>query len=167
MSCDPEWKYEKSCNDHGDMSSQQQQMTCEAYDGGCGGQETRPSMLLWRNFVLGQNKTSENAYQDFGYPKWDLLIALHVGWFIVFIFVMKGMKIYSRILYVSGTVPIVILAGLAICFAPYDGSIVVKTFSIELRDLIDLNCWIRAAKASVGSLVTGIGATTCLASYNR
>ena len=74
---------------------------------------SRPSSQFWRNYIVGRNGSgSIYESEDIGYPKWDLLIALYIGWLLVTLFTLKGMKILSRIIYISAIIPLVLLIAL-------------------------------------------------------
>ena len=52
---------------------------------------SRPSAQFWRNYIVGRNGSgSIYESENIGYPKWDLLIGLYIGWLIVTLFTLKG-----------------------------------------------------------------------------
>jgi len=101
--------------------------------------------------------------------KWDLLIGLYIGWLIVTLFTLKGMKILSRIIYVSGIISFLLLIALIFIndkvFAPetYWKMLAFNSFdAIWSKDL-----WMHAAYFSAKSIAYSIGVLTCLSSYSR
>ena len=100
-------------------------------------------------------------------PKWDLLIALHGVWFLIFLFTFKGMGILSRILYLSGVIPILQLIVLLFWISPLNGTVLIDVLKIDYDHITDINIWMRAAQFSVTMIAFSIGILTGLASYNR
>lgn len=120
---------------------------------------------IWSHWSSSQSSIYGNS--SFGYPKWDLLIALYAGWLLVFLMTMKGMELLSKIIYVSAVVPIVLLFTILLWKAPYNGVAILHVLTIDPAKLLSLNLWMKAGSYSIKSICHGIGIITCLASHNR
>lgn len=112
----------------------------------------------------------KNVYQSpFGYPQWDLLIGLYIGWLVITLMTLKGMRTLAKIICVSGLIPLVLLMALIFLNAnSFSLKTYIKIFAfIPIDSLIDLQLWISAACYSAKSMAISLGVLSCLCSYNK
>ena len=134
---------------------------------------SRPSYQFWNYFVIGQSE-SGNFYQDLaqnglGYPKWDLLVALYLGWLLVTLMTLKGMRILSKIISVSVFLALFLLIVLIVVndksreIATY-----IKIFGFHpIEEIMEWDLWSRAACFTAKSLAVAVGVLSGLSSYSR
>lgn len=126
-------------------------------------------MLDKCEFWLQSDKAEDKLYEEgFGDPNWALSIALYGSWTLICLFTLKGMRVMSVLLYVSGILPIISL--LVFLFLQKDlrnGSLPLKVLSIDPDNLLDLSIWIKAAGFTLKTIGLTVPILSCLCAYNR
>merc|ERR1711962_149098 len=162
----------KECNaDYGANVHCQKLEVCTVQNSICENDRiSRPSAQFWQNYVVGRHGSS-SIYEskDIGYPKWDLLIALYIGWLLITLCTLKGIRIFSRINIVSGVIPFILL--IALIFS-HEKALEAETYAKMLSFsatsyILTQEVWAEAAWFSAKSLAYSVGVLTCLSSYNR
>ncbi|XP_069136262.1 sodium-dependent serotonin transporter-like [Argopecten irradians] len=117
--------------------------------------------------VLEIQKSS--GVEDVGAPKWDLLLCL-VGVFVVVYFCLwKGIKSSGKAVWVTATLPYIVLLILLIrgCTLPGAANGVLYYLRPQWHRLKDVNVWLDAATQVFFSLGPGFGTLLALSSYNK
>uniref|UniRef100_H2TS03 Transporter n=1 Tax=Takifugu rubripes TaxID=31033 RepID=H2TS03_TAKRU len=106
---------------------------------------------------------------DLGLPRWDLSLCLVVVVFILFFSLWKGVKSSGKVVYITATMPYVVLFVLLIRGVTLPGSMEgIKAYlHIDFKRLNNLEVWIDAATQIFYSLGAGFGVLIAFASYNK
>lgn len=169
MKCDVGWGATSDCKWHLGQSffgTSEDSATCKTHlksEEECSLESItkRPAWQLWNNFVLGSS-----VDKDLGLPKWDLVVALLISWLLVFLCVMRGMRIYSRVLWMTGSLPFVLILILTLRFGTQSSAGIWDLVQVYPGDFSNLNLWSEAGCWAITSLTISIGVFISLASYN-
>jgi solute carrier family 6 GABA transporter-like protein 6/8/11/12/13 len=77
-----------------------------------------PSEEFFLNRVLSQSTGMEN----FGWPKWDLLLIVLLVWIIIYFSIFKGVKSQGKIVYISATFPYLVMIIMLVRSVTLDGA---------------------------------------------
>jgi len=101
--------------------------------------------------------------------RWDLTLTLVLAWTIVFLCLIKGIKSSGKVVYVTATLPYILLTVLLIQGATMDGSLEGVIFYIkpDFKKLANLSVWAEACGQIFFSLGAAWGGLLTMASYNR
>uniref|UniRef100_A0A8D2LEU0 Transporter n=2 Tax=Varanus komodoensis TaxID=61221 RepID=A0A8D2LEU0_VARKO len=107
--------------------------------------------------------------QDIGWPRWQLVLCLWVVVIVLFFSLWKGVKTSGKVVWITATLPYVVLSVLLIhgltLPGAYDG---IKAYlNIDFRRLKEATVWIDAATQIFYSLGAGFGVLIAFASYNK
>uniref|UniRef100_A0AAQ5ZJL6 Transporter n=2 Tax=Amphiprion TaxID=80969 RepID=A0AAQ5ZJL6_AMPOC len=107
--------------------------------------------------------------QDLGLPRWELTLCLVVVVFILYFSLWKGVKSSGKVVYITATMPYVVLFVLLIRGITLPGSMEgIKAYlHIDFKRLNNLEVWIDAATQIFYSLGAGFGVLIAFASYNK
>ncbi|KAK7913482.1 hypothetical protein WMY93_013693 [Mugilogobius chulae] len=106
---------------------------------------------------------------DLGMPRWDLSLCLLSVLFILFFSLWKGVKSSGKVVYITATMPYVVLFVLLIRGVTLPGSMdgIRAYLHIDFNRLNNLEVWIDAATQIFYSLGAGFGVLIAFASYNK
>ncbi|RUS80653.1 hypothetical protein EGW08_011603 [Elysia chlorotica] len=126
---------------------------------------TSPSQEYWEGRVLRFSSGIEN----FGEPKWDLVLCLLLAWVICFLCLLKGIKTTGKVVYFTAIFPYVVLVILFFRGVTLDNASEGIRFFItpNFEKLIDANVWKDAANQIFFSMSIAGGGLITLSSYNR
>lgn len=68
-------------------------------------------MKIFSENVLGIRGAT---WTNFGYPRWQLVLCLALGWLIAFLCLIKGIKSAGKVIYFTALFPYVILTALLV-----------------------------------------------------
>lgn len=167
---------------------------CAATEGDC----YSSGETYWRNVVLGINQskleqvTEYNGTHDVQVPqalstfgeigeiKWDITLCLLLSWLVVFLCLFKGIKSSGKVVYVTATLPYVLLIILLIYGCTLEGALDgIKTFFIPQpnketgsrwygeKTIGDVQVWRKAAEQMFFSLGVTWGGLVMFGSYNK
>lgn len=121
----------------------------------------------YTNEVLGVQ--GHNGIEDIGAPRWQLVLSLAAVFFIVYFSIWKGIKSSGKAVWITATVPYVVLIILLIRGCTLPGSVEgIKYYITPVwGKLLDEQVWIDAASQIFFSLGPGFGTLLALASYNN
>uniref|UniRef100_A0A3B4XWR3 Transporter n=1 Tax=Seriola lalandi dorsalis TaxID=1841481 RepID=A0A3B4XWR3_SERLL len=107
--------------------------------------------------------------QDLGLPRWELTLCLVVVVFILYFSLWKGVKSSGKVVYITATMPYVVLFVLLIRGITLPGSMdgIRAYLHIDFKRLNNLEVWIDAATQIFYSLGAGFGVLIAFASYNK
>lgn len=110
-----------------------------------------------------------STWENFGYPRWQILLCLFLAWALCGICVIKGVKSVGKIVYFTATFPYVILTALLVrgltLPGSYDGIIFYITPVWD--KLAEPAVWGDASSQIFYSFSLAFGALVTLASYNK
>ncbi|ESO00977.1 hypothetical protein HELRODRAFT_192511 [Helobdella robusta] len=120
---------------------------------------------FWSHRVL---KMSAGIDQP-GSPDWELLICLVVAWLFIFLCLSKGIKSSGKVVYVTATLPYVLLLIFIIKGLTMDGAIDGIKFYLlpKWSKLMSFQPWLEAAQQMFYSMGAAWGAWITMASYNK
>ena len=106
---------------------------------------------------------------DIGTLHWENVLCLLAGWIIIFLCLCKGVQSSGKVVYVTATVPYVLLTVLLIRGATLEGAIDGLMFYLkpDFSKLLDYNVWLEASLQMFYSLGPAWGGLVTMASYNR
>uniref|UniRef100_A0A672LIR1 Transporter n=1 Tax=Sinocyclocheilus grahami TaxID=75366 RepID=A0A672LIR1_SINGR len=106
---------------------------------------------------------------DLGLPRWELALCLILVVFILFFSLWKGVKSSGKVVYVTATMPYIVLFVLLIRGITLPGAMngIRAYLHIDLKKLNDPQVWIDAATQIFFSLGAGFGVLIAFASYNK
>lgn len=124
-----------------------------------------PSEEFWEYNVLGISDGIENM----GTPHWHLAVSLLVAWIIIFLCLCKGVKTSGKVVYVTATLPYVLLICFLVRGATLEGAITGIRFYIipKWSQLLTFQPWAESAQQLFYSMGTAWGALITMASYNK
>uniref|UniRef100_A0A8C4DJS0 Transporter n=1 Tax=Dicentrarchus labrax TaxID=13489 RepID=A0A8C4DJS0_DICLA len=107
--------------------------------------------------------------QDLGLPRWELTLCLVVVVFILYFSLWKGVKSSGKVVYITATMPYVVLFVLLIRGITLPGAMkgIRAYLHIDFKRLNNLEVWIDAATQIFYSLGAGFGVLIAFASYNK
>ena len=101
-----------------------------------------------------------------GAPKLDLLIALCGVWFLIFLWIHRGMEMLSNILCFTMVATFVLLCWLLFWFGEWS-VVIPQVLRIDLKDITDIGFWSSGATFAMRMLGYSMGILIILGSYNR
>uniref|UniRef100_A0A8C6TLS1 Transporter n=1 Tax=Neogobius melanostomus TaxID=47308 RepID=A0A8C6TLS1_9GOBI len=106
---------------------------------------------------------------DLGPPRWDLSLCLIAVVFLLYFSLWKGVKSSGKVVYITATMPYVVLFVLLIRGVTLPGSMdgIRAYLHIDFKRLNNLEVWIDAATQIFYSLGAGFGVLIAFASYNK
>ncbi|KAG2469695.1 SC6A2 protein, partial [Polypterus senegalus] len=127
---------------------------------------TAASEFFERN-VLGRH--ASDGIHDLGLPNWKLSMCLVVVLFILFFSLSKGVKTSGKVVYITATMPYVVLLVLLIRGITLPGAIdgIKAYLHVNFHQLKNVTVWIDAATQIFYSLGAGFGVLIAFASYNK
>ncbi|CAL1531804.1 unnamed protein product [Lymnaea stagnalis] len=124
-----------------------------------------PAQEYWEESVLGFS----DGIQNFGQPKWDLVLCLLLAWIICFFCLIKGIKSTGKVVYFTALFPYVVLVILFFRGVTLENaSVGIYYFITPVFDRLgDANVWKDAANQIFFSMGIAGGGLITLSSYNR
>ncbi len=135
-----------------------------------------PSEEYWYFRVLGLQvnngsvDTTVSSWEHWGSLQWELVGYLGLGWFVVFVFLIKGVQSYGKVVYFTTLFPYVVLTVLLGYVITLDGFGLGMEYYFVPRDwtdLLDIKVWNAAASQIFYSIGVALGTHLMLASYNK
>ncbi|KAL5291317.1 hypothetical protein ACFFRR_010613 [Megaselia abdita] len=116
--------------------------------------------------VLG---LGDSTWTNWGYPRWQLVLCLLLGWIIAFFCLIKGVKSAGKVVYFTALFPYVILTALLIRGATLEGAWDGIQFYItpNWETLLSPSVWGDAASQIFYSFGLACGSLVAFASYNQ
>ncbi|XP_075181541.1 sodium-dependent noradrenaline transporter [Anomaloglossus baeobatrachus] len=110
-----------------------------------------------------------NGLHDLGHPRWQLTICLVVVLIVLFFSLWKGVKTSGKVVWITATLPYVVLFVLLIRGITLPGSSkgISSYLHIDFKRLKESTVWIDAATQIFYSLGAGFGVLIAFASYNK
>uniref|UniRef100_A0A8C9W369 Transporter n=1 Tax=Scleropages formosus TaxID=113540 RepID=A0A8C9W369_SCLFO len=107
--------------------------------------------------------------QDLGPPRWQLTLCLALVIFVLYFSLWKGVKSSGKVVYITATLPYVVLLVLLIRGVTLPGAMdgIRAYLYIDLKQLGNPTVWIDAATQIFYSLGAGFGVLIAFASYNK
>ncbi|XP_023313152.1 sodium-dependent noradrenaline transporter-like [Anoplophora glabripennis] len=109
-----------------------------------------------------------NGLHEMGYPKWQLVVCLLIIYSLLYISLFKGVKSSGKVVWVTATMPYVVLTILLIRGLMLPGAISGISYYLkpELSKLRETQVWVDAAVQIFYSVGAGFGVHLSYASYN-
>ncbi|XP_033739718.1 sodium-dependent proline transporter-like [Pecten maximus] len=134
-----------------------------------------------RNTVFREGHSSEEefwqykvldisaGFHDFGSLKGHLVICLLITWIIVYLCVIKGIRSSGKVVYVTATLPYVLLTVILVRSLTLPGSVdgVIFFLKPDFPSLLNSQVWIQAAIQVFYSMGIGWGIHITLSSFNK
>ncbi|CAG2234787.1 GLYT [Mytilus edulis] len=119
----------------------------------------------WTNRAINMS----SGIDDFGQPKWQLVMCLMLAWIICFLCLMKGIKTTGKVVYFTAIFPFVVLIILFFRGVTLDnaGQGIYYFIVPDFDRLLDAQVWKDAAVQIFFSMSIAGGGLVTLASYNR
>ncbi|KAG5680362.1 hypothetical protein PVAND_009871 [Polypedilum vanderplanki] len=116
--------------------------------------------------VLG---IGDARWDNFGYPRWQMVIFLFLGWTLTYLCLIKGVQSMGKVVYFTATFPYVILTALLIRSLTLEGSYEGIMFYItpQWERLLSPGVWGDASSQIFYSFGLACGSLVALASYNK
>ncbi|XP_052809266.1 sodium- and chloride-dependent glycine transporter 1-like [Mya arenaria] len=120
---------------------------------------------FWENNVLAMSR----GIDDLGSVQLHLLGCLALGWLVVYLCLWKGVKSLGKVVYVTATLPYVLLTVLLIRGVTLDGAVdgIKHYIYPDLSKLLKGQLWIEAAVQCFYSLGPAWGGVITMASFNK
>lgn len=108
------------------------------------------------------------SIEDFGFPKWDLLVIAYLAWIMVYFCIWKGVKSTGKVVYVTAIFPYLMIFVMLVRGVTLEGaSIGLKYFLIpKWENLLDPSVWANAAIQNFNSIGVAFGGLISMSSYN-
>ncbi|XP_065324019.1 sodium- and chloride-dependent glycine transporter 2-like isoform X1 [Gordionus sp. m RMFG-2023] len=121
---------------------------------------------FWKIKVLGFDRST--GIHDIGPIKWDLALILFLSWGLVFAMLFKGIQTSGKVIYVTATLPYLLLVILLIRGATLPGARagILYLFTPQWRKLLDIKVWRSACAQIFYSLSLALGGITTFSSFN-
>lgn len=121
-----------------------------------------PSGLFFQQKLLLQSENSPSG-------NWQLVICLLLTWILVFLILIKGTHSMGKVMYLTGTLPYLLLLPMLVCVCSLEGALPgVKFFLTPGWDALQkLQVWSDAAKQLFFSLGLGTGSFSMMAGYTH
>nr|CAD7597644.1 unnamed protein product [Timema genevievae] len=109
-----------------------------------------------------------NGLHEIGYPKWQLVLCLLLVYTMLYLSLFKGVKSSGKVVWVTATLPYVVLTILLIRGLMLPGALTGISYYLkpELSRLSDTQVWVDAAVQIFYSVGAGFGVHLSYASYN-
>ncbi|KAJ8252539.1 hypothetical protein COCON_G00218510 [Conger conger] len=126
-----------------------------------------PAAEFYERGVLHLHESK--GIQDLGLPRWQLVLCLIVVVFILYFSLWKGVKSSGKVVYITATMPYVVLFVLLIRGITLPGAMdgIRAYLHIDFKQLNNPTVWIDAATQIFYSLGAGFGVLIAFASYNK
>ncbi|XP_066569498.1 sodium-dependent noradrenaline transporter [Amia ocellicauda] len=126
-----------------------------------------PAAQFYERGVL--NLHESQGIHDLGLPHWKLTLCLVVVVFILYFSLWKGVKTSGKVVYITATMPYIMLFVLLIRGITLPGAMdgIRAYLHIDFKYLKDATVWIDAATQIFYSLGAGFGVLIAFASYNK
>ncbi|KAM4720777.1 sodium-dependent noradrenaline transporter [Rhinophrynus dorsalis] len=126
-----------------------------------------PAAEFYERGVLHLHESA--GIQDLGLPRWQLTLCLFAVLIVLFFSLWKGVKTSGKVVWITATLPYVVLFVLLIRGVTLPGSSkgISAYLHIDLKRLTDPSVWIDAATQIFYSLGAGFGVLIAFASYNK
>ncbi|XP_053555541.1 sodium-dependent noradrenaline transporter [Bombina bombina] len=126
-----------------------------------------PAAEFYERGVLHLHESA--GIQDLGHPRWQLTICLFVVLIVLFFSLWKGVKTSGKVVWITATLPYVVLFVLLIRGVTLPGSAngISAYLHIDFKRLKEATVWIDAATQIFYSLGAGFGVLIAFASYNK
>ncbi|ESO94203.1 hypothetical protein LOTGIDRAFT_118867 [Lottia gigantea] len=120
---------------------------------------------FWNHNVLRMS----GGIDELGSIQWHLVVALAVAWFIIYLCLFKGVESVGRVVYVTATLPFILITIILIKAATLPGSINGLKFYLipDFSKLGELQVWLQAGMQLFYSMGIGWGSFMTMASYNK
>ena len=120
-------------------------------------------------YVEGTKDGTTHDLENYGVPRWQLILCLACGWTLITLVLIKGIQSYGKAAYVITLSPYFILTALIIYAAQLPGADKGIEFYItpQWDRLLEFQVWTQAASQICFSLGIGFGSQLILATYNR
>ncbi|VDI80717.1 Hypothetical predicted protein, partial [Mytilus galloprovincialis] len=132
---------------------------------------TNNSMLAATEFYLFRVLEDQKAYgiEKVGSPKWQMVLCLIAVFVIVYFSLWKGIKSSGKAVWVTATVPYVVLLILLVrgCTLPGAKDGIIYYLRPQWDKLLKVEVWLDAASQIFFSLGPGFGTLLALSSYNK
>lgn len=127
---------------------------------------TLSSQEYFNQYVLGINGAT---WENFGYPRWELVLCLLLAWIITYCCVVRGVKSSGKAVYFTALFPYVVLTALLIRGATLNGAKngILLYITPQFDLLFDANVWGNAASQTFYSFGIGCGSLITLSSYSN
>ncbi|KAL5013211.1 hypothetical protein ScPMuIL_007481 [Solemya velum] len=124
-----------------------------------------PSEEYWNNNALGMS----DSFENFGSPKWQLVLPLMLAWLVCFLCLIKGIKTTGKVVYFTAIFPYVVLLILFFRGVTLENAGLGIEYYIIPRweRLLDARVWKDAAVQIFFSMSVAGGGLITLSSYNR
>jgi solute carrier family 6 GABA transporter-like protein 6/8/11/12/13 len=124
-----------------------------------------PSEEFFRNKILNESKSIE----DFGMPKWDLVLLVLLVWIIIYFSIWKGVKSTGKVVYVTATFPFLVLTVMLLRGVTLDGAEDgLRFFFVPKWELLlKPSVWANAAIQNFNSIGVAFGGLISMSSYNK
>ncbi|XP_074644545.1 sodium-dependent dopamine transporter-like [Tubulanus polymorphus] len=122
---------------------------------------------FFERYVLGVHRSE--GIHDLGAPKWQLVLCTMLVFFILYFSLWKGVKSSGKVVWVTATLPYIVLSVLLIrgCLLPGAGDGVRYFITPKISKLGELEVWVDAAVQIFYSVGAGFGVHIAYASYNK
>ncbi|XP_014241849.1 sodium-dependent noradrenaline transporter [Cimex lectularius] len=126
-----------------------------------------PAAEYFSQGVLEMHKSS--GFGDLGYPKWQLALCLFFVYIMLYLSLFKGVKSTGKVVWVTATLPYVVLTILLIRGLMLPGAMTGIKYYLqpELSKLREPQVWVDAAVQIFFSVGAGFGVHLSYASYNN
>ncbi|CAB3981103.1 sodium- and chloride-dependent GABA transporter 1-like [Paramuricea clavata] len=123
------------------------------------------SLEYFNNHVLGKT----DGIDDMGDFRWKICLSLLFCWTVVFLCLFKGVKTSGKVVWVTATMPYVVLFILFIRGVTLEGAGIGIEFYLKPKwsKLLDVKVWVAAASQIFYSLGVGWGTVLVYGSYNK
>ncbi|XP_078495515.1 sodium- and chloride-dependent creatine transporter 1-like [Ciona intestinalis] len=120
---------------------------------------------FWRNEVL----QSSNGIENPGSLRTDLALYLLVLWVAIYFCTFKGIKWSSKVVYVTATLPVILIVVIVIHTSTLDGASDGIYFYLvpDMTKLAKPEVWLNAATQAVFSVGSGRGVMIVMSSFNK
>ncbi|CAG2250495.1 Sodium- and chloride-dependent GABA transporter 2,Sodium- and chloride-dependent taurine transporter,Sodium-dependent dopamine transporter,Sodium-dependent proline transporter,Sodium-and chloride-dependent glycine transporter 2,Sodium-dependent noradrenaline transporter,Sodium- and chloride-dependent betaine transporter,Sodium-dependent neutral amino acid transporter SLC6A17,Sodium-dependent serotonin transporter,Sodium- and chloride-dependent GABA transporter 3,Sodium- and chloride-dependent glycine trans len=163
-SCNNEWNSEYCTDDRSTLNLTSQVMQ------GINSTNSTPNWItaqeeFWQEDVLGMS----SGIEEIGTINWKLMLCLLGAWVVVGLCIIKGVKSLGKVVYVTATIPYILLTVILVRGLTLDGSIDgIKVYlSPDFSKLLELQVWLEAAIQVFYSLGPGWGPLFTMASFNK
>lgn len=122
--------------------------------------------LSLSEYVLG---IGDATWENWGYPRWQLVLCLLLAWIVAFFCIIKGIQSAGKVVYFTALFPYVTLTALLIRGATLEGAIDGIIFYIkpDWSRLLSPDVWADAASQTFYSFGIACGSLVTFASYNQ
>lgn len=126
-----------------------------------------PSEEFYEFEILGMRDGYD--INNIGYPRWQLVIALLAAWIFIFACLCKGVKTSGKVVYVTATMPYVLLLVFLIRGVTLPGAATGIEYYIvpNFERLLSFQPWAEAAQQLFYSMGAAWGALITMSSYNK